>query len=49
MKYPEEADYFKQSLSVVKPSEKVVYKTKRQGNELLIESKTLSVALNLKN
>jgi alpha-D-xyloside xylohydrolase len=49
IKHPVGKGFEKQSLSVIKVPEKVSFSTQQQNDELVLESKTLKVSLNLKN
>jgi alpha-D-xyloside xylohydrolase len=48
IKYPEGKTFEKQSLSVVQTPQKIAFKVKQQGDELLLKSEKLQVSLNLK-
>ena len=49
IKYPTGKEFCKQSLSVVQVPEKIIFSIKKTGNELILDSKSLQVSLNLIN
>lgn len=49
LKWPDGKTFTKESLSVIKNSQKTAYSIKQQGDELTLKSESLQVTLNLKN
>lgn len=47
IKYPAGAKFEKQSLAVIKSPERILFTTKKSGDELLLKSKAINIKINL--